>query len=160
MEEKIVLLLGSNVGDRKENLERAVLELTVEFGQSLMESSIYVTEPWGLKEQDTYLNQVVIFETALRPERVLETILEIEKRMGRERTKKWGPRIIDIDILFYDDLIYESEILKIPHPNMEMRRFVLVPLCELLSQMEHPLFGVSIKKLLDKCPDSCKVERI
>jgi 2-amino-4-hydroxy-6-hydroxymethyldihydropteridine diphosphokinase len=160
MEEKIVLLLGSNMGDTKENLERAVLELTAEFGESLAESAIYKTEPWGIKDQNIYLNQVVIFESLLRPERVLEVILSIEKRMGRKKILKWGPRLIDIDILFFGDLIYESTDLKIPHPFISERRFALVPLCELLPQMEHPLLRKKLLKLLETCQDNSLVEKL
>jgi 2-amino-4-hydroxy-6-hydroxymethyldihydropteridine diphosphokinase len=160
MEEKIVLLLGSNIGDSKENLERAVLELTVDLGEPLAESAIYQTEPWGMKEQNIYLNQVVVFETLLRPERVLESIHDIEKRMGRTKIEKWGPRIMDIDILFFGDMIYESPNLKIPHPFIAERRFALVPLCELLPKMEHPLLRIKLEKLLEICPDSSKVEKL
>ena len=160
MEENVVLLLGTNIGDKLEHLERARLELTSEIGEIVAESAIYQTEPWGLKEQETFLNQVVMIETLLRPMRIIENIWSIEKRMGRHKIEHWGPRIIDIDILFYGDLVFEADELKIPHPMLHKRKFTLVPLVEILPKIVHPLLGKSMRQLLDDCSDPSAVIKI
>lgn len=160
MEEKVVLLLGTNIGDKLDHLERARLELISEIGEIVKESAIYQTEPWGLKEQETFLNQVIIVETLLRPMRIIEHIWAIEKRMGRNKIEHWGPRIIDIDILFYGEMIYEADNLKIPHPMLHQRKFTLVPLVEIMPKFIHPLLGKSMRQLLEECTDPSEVKKI
>jgi 2-amino-4-hydroxy-6-hydroxymethyldihydropteridine diphosphokinase len=160
MEERVVLLLGTNIGDKLDNLERARLELTSEIGEIVTESAIYQTEPWGLKEQEAFLNQVIVVETLLRPMRIIENIWTIEKRMGRNKIEHWGPRIIDIDILFYGELIYEADDLKIPHPMLHERKFTLVPLVEIMPKFNHPLLGKSMRQLLEDSTDSSAVNKI
>ncbi len=160
MEENVVLLLGTNIGDKMEHLERARLEVISEIGEIITESAIYQTEPWGNKEQDFFLNQVIIVETFLRPMRVIENIWAIEKRMGREKTDHWGPRIIDIDVLFYGEMVFESNELKIPHPMLQERRFTLIPLVEIMPKFIHPLLGKSMQRLLEDCKDISSINRI
>lgn len=153
MDHWLVLLLGSNLGNRIEHLERARLEVTAEVGVILQMSHIYESEPWGLKEQSPFLNQALIVETEFRPHIVLQNILQIEKSMGRMRQIPWGPRMIDIDILFYEELIYEAKDLQIPHPHIADRRFVLTPLQEMIPEFRHPVLGDTMKELLNKCED-------
>ncbi len=140
--------LGSNLGDRLENLRRALAEMEkAEIGVVKM-SSIYETEPYGVKNQNSFLNMVVEAQTGLCPRDLLATLLRIEKQMGRKRDKKWGPRIIDLDILFYDDLILDAEDLKIPHPDIANRIFVLLPMFEIAPDYIHPVEKKSIGRLL------------
>ncbi|MCB9245436.1 MAG: 2-amino-4-hydroxy-6-hydroxymethyldihydropteridine diphosphokinase [Flavobacteriales bacterium] len=146
-DELLVLSLGTNLGDRFSNLLRAREELSVHFGEPAMESRIYDTAPWGKSDQPGFLNQILVFDVGLRPMMVLDTILRIEKELGRIRREKWGPRIIDIDVIFYGDLIFEGDDLRIPHPHMAERAFVLEPLLEVLPDFRHPLQDKTIREL-------------
>jgi 2-amino-4-hydroxy-6-hydroxymethyldihydropteridine diphosphokinase len=146
--------LGSNLGDKAGYLQKAVSLLKDIFGEPYLMSSIYETEGWGVNNHPIYLNAVVCFNTLLPPEEILEKILDIEKRLGRIRnTGEYKPRTIDIDILFYDDIILKKENLTIPHPLLIYRKFVLLPLSEIMGDYIHPEYGVSINELLDKCED-------
>src|SRR5438270_16252 len=135
-----VLSLGSNIGERKENLKQA-REYLVKAGCLIKkESSVYETEPWGKKDQPFFFNEVIEIETTLNAFELMFLILQIEKQMGRERKEKWEPRIIDIDILFFNDEIIQAEHLTIPHPYLHVRDFVLMPLKEILPDFIHPVF--------------------
>jgi 2-amino-4-hydroxy-6-hydroxymethyldihydropteridine diphosphokinase len=149
----IFLLLGSNLGDKEKNLNKA-LEL-LNNGEIMITdySTVYETEPWGKSDQEWFLNVVVRIDTLLSPEKLLDTCLEIEKELGRERKEKWGERIIDIDILYYDNLEISSPILAIPHPGIADRKFTLIPLVELVGNELHPILGVTQKELLAHCTD-------
>lgn len=143
----VYLGIGSNLGEREENCLKAVRALTEKGIIVKKVSTLYETEPWGVKEQPDFINFAVEAETDLFPGVLLQVIKEIEKQMGRAETYKWGPRIIDIDILFYDDLIYDSTELKIPHPLMHERGFVLLPLSEIAPEKVHPVLKKTINEL-------------
>ena len=154
------LLLGSNMGDRESYLQRARLLIEEKTGTILKTSGIYETAPWGIEIQPSFLNQVLVLETALSPESLMQSLLAIENSMGRIREKKMGPRTIDIDILFYDDLVYQSASLVVPHPHLHLRRFVLLPLSEINASKQHPQLAQTIEQLLNNCKDPLKAERI
>jgi 2-amino-4-hydroxy-6-hydroxymethyldihydropteridine diphosphokinase len=140
------LCLGTNLGDRPANLAAARSALS-EFSHLEASSSIYETEPWGYADQPRFLNQVIRISTALEPEDLLAALKNIETRLGRQPTFRYGPRPIDIDILFYDDLLYNSGSLIIPHPRLASRAFVLVPLMELAPDFIHPGLRQPISQL-------------
>lgn len=153
----IYLLLGSNLGERLDQLKDAREACAHEIGTLEKASGIYETEAWGSEEQPTYLNQVLFLKTALTPMQALEKIQEIEKSLGRIRYEKWGSRIIDIDILYYDDLIVDLPSLSIPHPYIQDRRFTLAPLVEIAPNFVHPKLHQTQQALLDTCPDLLEV---
>jgi 2-amino-4-hydroxy-6-hydroxymethyldihydropteridine diphosphokinase len=126
----------------------------------LRRSSLYRTEPVGFKEQEWFINCVVEIRTPQTPHMLLRALQVIEDRMGRIRSEQWGPRIIDLDILLYGQKIIADDNLRIPHPELHRRRFVLVPLNEIASYVIHPLFGVSIQGLLNRLDDNSRVEQI
>ena len=148
------LSLGSNLGKRLENLERAIDKIG-ESGQIkvIKVSPVYETEPVGVKGQEWFLNLALEVQTSLEPFALLERLLSIEDQMGRKRDEKWGPRSIDLDILLYDDRIVDSDRLAIPHPRMHERRFVLLPLAQIAPRLLHPRLEKSIEELLASCRD-------
>lgn len=130
-------------------------------GTVLSRSSIYETEAWGFDADESFYNRILMLDTSLSPEESLKSCLKIEKLRGRERSHSgYESRIIDIDILFYDSRIIETEHLKIPHPKMHLRRFVLEPLNELIPHFEHPVFKKKVAQLLRDCTDTCGVRRL
>jgi 2-amino-4-hydroxy-6-hydroxymethyldihydropteridine diphosphokinase len=149
MEHKIYLGLGSNVGKRRAYLEAALAALPPA-ASVLRRSPIYETEPWGFADQETFLNMVVEGVTDLSPQALLKTLKDIEACVGRKRTFRNGPRQIDIDILLYDDLILDEERLHIPHPNLQQRAFVLVPLADLAPELHIPGGQENVGELLNK----------
>lgn len=153
----VVILLGTNLGDRLLNLKKADLEIGQRIGLVLMRSMIYQTKPWGNTEQDDFLNQVLVIDSSKKANEILSALLEIELEMGRKRTKQWEPRIIDLDILYFGDEIIETKDLKIPHPFIQERRFTLVPLAEILPAMIHPVFKQSNYDLLLQTTDHSSV---
>lgn len=154
---EVYLLLGSNEGNRKENLSRASAHIEQRCGKIVQVSSLYETEAWGLKEQNAFLNQALMIQTSLTAPLLLAELKTIEKETGRTETVKWGPRVIDIDILFYGTEIIELPELKIPHPYLHQRRFTLVPLNEIAKDFVHPGFKKSMKQLLEECMDESKI---
>lgn len=137
---EVYISLGSNMGNKKENLERAIKEIAnIKDTFIIKESKIIETEPFGYKEQDDFLNSCIGIKTLLTPREILKELLSIEKKMGRERKIKWGPRIIDLDIIFYGKEVIEEDDLIVPHPYMEYREFVLKPLEEIIPNFVHPL---------------------
>ena len=153
----VVILLGTNLGDRLLNLKKADLEIGQRVGLVLMRSMIYQTKPWGNTEQDDFLNQVLVIDSSKKANEILSALLEIELEMGRKRTKQWEPRIIDLDILYFGDEIIETKDLKIPHPFIQERRFTLIPLAEILPAMIHPVFKQSNYDLLLQTTDHSSV---
>ncbi len=152
-----VLLLGSNEGDSLQNLTFAENEISKWAGQIKVVSSIYTSEAWGKKDQSDFLNKVVLIETALNPIALLKTLLTIEQSAGRIRMEKWGPRTLDIDILYFDDIVYKDDQLMIPHAGISTRRFTLVPLCEILPDQIHPVSGKTNQWMLAHCEDHGQV---
>ncbi len=143
----IYLALGSNMGDRLANLEKARQALAPQV-RIIMASAIYETTPWGYIEQEDFLNQVLEAETELLPLELLNWLKDIEERLGRKKGFRNGPRMIDVDILFYGELILEMEQLQIPHARLHERAFVLVPLADIAPQFVHPVLGKAITELL------------
>ena len=156
----LFLLLGTNLGDRLTHLIQARDELSKVFGNSIKSSRVYRSEPWGVTNQPEFYNQVLIYSSLADPNQVLQEILSIEQRMGRVRAQKWGPRVIDIDILLYGDLTIDTTELTIPHPAIQDRRFVLTLLDEIAAEVVHPVLGRSIHHLLADCPDDGKVQAL
>jgi 2-amino-4-hydroxy-6-hydroxymethyldihydropteridine diphosphokinase len=154
---RLFLLLGGNLGNRFEMLDRAKTLLTESVGRLMGESKLYETAPWGVTDQPPYLNQVLEFETTLPPETVLNQTQAIELALGRVRLERWGARLIDIDLLYYDDLILQTERLTLPHPLLAERRFALMPLCAIAPGFGHPVLGKTNAELLQVCPDSGEV---
>ena len=153
------LLLGSNQKNRIENLNRAKQEIRHTIGEIKLASSVYETEPWGFASEEHFLNMVVLIDTNLPAESVLEKILNIEQVLGRVRNSKgYASRIIDIDILFYDDEIVDEPQLQIPHPRLHERMFTLIPLMEISPKKIHPKLQKTIKELLAECTDKLAVE--
>jgi 2-amino-4-hydroxy-6-hydroxymethyldihydropteridine diphosphokinase len=153
------LLIGGNMGNREENFEAAKSLIQQHCGKITKSSSLYQTAAWGKTDQPAFLNQALQIETKLTAEELMQQILAIEKMMGRERTEKYGPRIIDIDILLYNDEHYDLPFLKIPHPEMQNRQFALIPLTEIAPTAQHPVFKKSISQLLRDTTDKLKVEK-
>ena len=154
---EVYLQLGSNIGDRLDNLDQSIKIITERIGNVLERSSVYESTPWGVENQRNFLNQVIFVKSNFDPYTILDLVLQIEKDMGRIRIEKWGERIIDIDILFIDDLIIESENLCIPHEFIAKRKFVLQPMCEIAPVFIHPKLNKTISQLLEECIDDEKV---
>ncbi len=152
--------LGGNLGDVESRFARAVEELSHHGVQVSARSSIYRTEPWGYDDQAWFLNQVVRAETSLDAVEVLETCLQVERSLGRVRGERWGPRTIDIDLLLYSDHVIREAALQVPHPRMEKRGFVLVPLVELAPDLRHPVLERTMAELLELLTDERRVERV
>jgi len=156
----IYLLLGSNLGDRLLVMQSARDLIGKNVGRVSMESSIYETAPWGITDQPAFLNQVIRVETALAPEEVLRNILDIEHELGRVRYERWGARVIDIDLLYYQDLILDTARLTLPHPRLQDRLFTLIPLAEIAPDFVNPLLGETSTALIAKCTDKGLVSKI
>lgn len=142
------LSIGSNLGNRKENCEKAIALLIKEGMEVTKRSSFYETEPWGLKDQRKFINMALEIKTKNTPLELLDILKKIEITLGRMKDKRWGPRIIDLDILFYDDLILKTRDLEIPHSLIQEREFVLKPLSEIAPEKIHPVLKKSVKILL------------
>jgi 2-amino-4-hydroxy-6-hydroxymethyldihydropteridine diphosphokinase len=154
---QVYLGLGSNLGNRQGNLNLACRRISESIGAIVAQSSIYETAAWGLTEQNDFLNQVICIITEYNAPEILTMILAVEQSMGRIREVKWGARIIDIDILYYNNAIIKSDNLTIPHPYIQERRFVLTPLAEVAPDFIHPLLHQTNATLLANCADTSEV---
>ncbi|WP_027003829.1 2-amino-4-hydroxy-6-hydroxymethyldihydropteridine diphosphokinase [Hugenholtzia roseola] len=157
---RVYLLLGSNLGDKRQNLEAARFFLQKEVGFLEAQSAIYETAPWGLEEQPLFYNQLLVLQTELSPQNLLESVLKIEAKIGRERVRKWDRRTIDIDILYFGSHVISEPNLQIPHPLLHQRRFALVPMVALAPDFQHPIFRVSQQELLALCTDKLPLRPI
>lgn len=154
---KAYVAVGSNMGDSRQLIADGLAKLKKQENvRNFKESSLLVTKPYGPVEQDDFLNGCVTFETLLDPEKLLDLLHMIEAEANRERKIHWGPRTLDLDIIFYDKLVYESEDLVIPHVDMHNRSFVLTPLPELAPNYRHPVLGLTVKQMLDKVTEKEK----
>jgi 2-amino-4-hydroxy-6-hydroxymethyldihydropteridine diphosphokinase len=155
------IAIGSNMESPAANCRRAMDRLGDSLGMTLLtRSSLYRSEPFGKIDQDWFVNAVVRIDTSLSPEELLKACLSIEQEMGRTRSEKWGPRLIDLDILFYDDLILKREGLEIPHPGIPKRSFVLVPMNEIAPDCIHPQLKKPVKTLLEEIKNPQQVQRM
>ena len=155
----VYLLLGSNMGDSEQMLVLATKMIEKNIGKLTTSSSIYRTEAWGKEDQPDFLNQIIIVSSSLSSSSVLKEIFAIEKEMGRVRTTKNAARVIDIDILYFNNEIIQTETLTVPHPQLQNRKFVLVPLVEISPNFQHPVIKKSSSELFQFCSDKLNVQK-
>lgn len=156
---KAFLLTGANLGDRQQNLASAREFIMKECGVIISTSSIYETAAWGKTDQPAFLNQALEVDTLLNAQQLIRRVLKVEKLMGRIREEKYGPRVIDIDILLFNNEKHHYHFLKLPHPEMQNRRFALLPLAEIAPGTIHPVLKKTIKELLEECTDELTVKK-
>jgi 2-amino-4-hydroxy-6-hydroxymethyldihydropteridine diphosphokinase len=154
---EVFLSLGSNMGNRLKYLTDATDIIEKRIGLVTKKSSVYESEPWGNKNQNAFYNQIISIHTSLDAKILLKTILNIEVELGRKRTEHWGPREIDVDILFYNSQIINDKDLVVPHPEIANRMFVLMPMTELAPDFIHPIIKKSIRDLMRTCSDRSNV---
>ncbi|MDB5232094.1 MAG: folK [Chitinophagaceae bacterium] len=154
------LLIGGNIGNRLDNLVKAGDLIEAVCGSILQQSSVYETAAWGNTNQPSFFNQALHIHSFHSPEELIARTLNIELEMGRERNEMMGPRTIDIDILFYNQIVLETKLITIPHPRLHLRNFVLIPLNEIAAGYVHPVFKKTIQELLNECPDPLDVHKI
>lgn len=157
---KAYISIGSNRGNRRKYLESGILSLSDHNCSIIKLSSVYETQPWGFEDNILFLNQVLEIETRNSAFELLVTIKLIEKEHNRLHTPQYSGRTLDMDILFYNNEIINSDYLVVPHPHLHNRNFVLMPLNEIAPAFIHPVFGLAIKSLLDKCTDKCRIEKL
>jgi len=158
--EGIFLLLGSNRGDKRAKIEGGLKSIETRIGNINKRSGIYKTKAWGYKNQDSFLNLVIEITSVKSPKDILDEITEIEKSAGEKKRFKWGPRFLDIDILFYGDEIINDANLIVPHPEIQNRNFTLQPLLEIAPELKHPLLSLTIRELSEVCKDHGSVKRL
>ena len=156
---KAYLLTGGNLGDREQYLAKARSLINEQCGTIVTASSLYETAAWGKTDQPSFLNQALELDTALNAKQLIRRILKVEKMMGRTRDEKYGPRFIDIDILLFNNEKHNHPFLKIPHPEMQNRRFALLPLAEIAPRIIHPVLNKTIAELLKECTDELPVKK-
>lgn len=151
--------VGSNVGDRSARLVSAARDVkAIEGVKYVWSSSVYETDPYGKADQPKFLNAVLQVETSLTPPALLKELKAIEQRQGRTPGERWGPREIDLDILLYDGFVFQDDFVVVPHPDLENRKFVLVPLREIAPDLVHPVNGMTMEELLNACSDGGRVQ--
>ncbi len=156
---QLFLSLGGNLGNTREIFEGAYPLIEKKIGKISVYSSIYQTEAWGPIPQADFLNQVILVSTTLAPQACLTEMLSIEKEFGRERKERWGPRTLDLDILYYSDVVIAEADLTVPHPRIAERKFILTPLVEIAPGFQDPLTRKTMLELLDSCTDTSNVNR-
>ncbi len=154
------LLLGTNLGNRTENLSKATSAIRMFLGRVEEQSHVYETEPWGRPHQPNFYNQAIKIHTPCSPLETLHLIKQVEFLLGRDSSDRWSPRVIDIDILFFDEIAIESPLLTIPHPHIADRRFTLEPLKEIAPDLQHPALHKTITELYLECTDHLKVAAV
>ncbi|HMZ90002.1 MAG TPA: 2-amino-4-hydroxy-6-hydroxymethyldihydropteridine diphosphokinase [Chitinophagales bacterium] len=154
------LLLGTNLGNRSENLSKATAAIRMFLGRVESQSHIYETEPWGKPHQPNFYNQAIKVVTPCSPLETLHLMKQVEFLLGRDNSEKWAPRVIDIDILFFDELAIESPVLTVPHAHIAQRRFTLDPMSEIAPDLVHPVLNKTIKELADACTDTLAVQMV
>ncbi len=153
------LLIGGNLGNRTAYLQQAIQLIGQYCGNIVHSSAIYETAAWGISDQPSFYNQALAVETTFEPEALMQQLLRIEEEMGRKRTVKMGPRIIDLDILLIDEQVISTGLLTLPHPALPFRRFALLPLNEIAPSIIHPVLHKSINQLLEECTDKLDVQK-
>ncbi len=156
---RVIIGVGSNMGDRLRNCITALREISA-FAEILKVSSAYETEPVGNEDQPDFINCAAEIETALPPQDLLKRVREVEEKLGRVRDARWGPRTIDVDLIFYDELTLDTADLKLPHPRAHLRRFVLVPVSEITPGKVHPGCGVTVRELCERLGDGKSVKKV
>ena len=155
------IAIGSNMGNPRDNCIEAIHKISKShYIKIISKSSFYQTSPIGPIQQEWFINSAIKINTSLTPIKLLTNLLNIESTMGRVRKEKWGPRLIDLDLLFYDNQILNEEKVTIPHPEISKRNFVLIPLCEIAANLNHPTLKKSIKTLLQESTDNAKVNKL
>ena len=155
------LLLGGNLGNREDNLHQAITLIDGNIGNLIAVSSLYETAAWGKSDQPAFLNQAIAVETNLTALEVLKKALEIEQKLGRVRKEKWGERLIDIDLILFGDQVIDIEnLLHVPHPHMQIRKFVMAPLAEIAPAVMHPVLGKTIADIYENITDNLEVTRL